>query len=159
MEENHTYEPLSMDKFEVTINVPGELEPVKVNRMHFNSDGLFVQESDNGKFNNINNERLLQKIKEDISKIELTFHDREDDAQTVVDVLNKWCELLAESLEEKHGNTFSEMFEIEDVDETTTNMIIKKPVDEMTDDEKSRVRDVLTECFGATDELLKKIGL
>lgn len=93
MEENLTHEPLSMDKFEVTINVPGKLKPV------------------------------------------------------------------AESFEEKHGETFSDMFEIEDVDETTTNMIIKKPVDEMTDDEKSCVRDVLTECFGATDELLNKINL
>jgi hypothetical protein len=64
--------------------------------------------------------------------------------------------------EANHGriDTLSDENLFEFIDASTgINCHLKKPIDELTDEERERVIDVLRECFNATDEILRKVNL
>jgi len=90
--------------------------------------------------------------------LNIEFTDHEDE-QSVYNCLRHWCDLVYEA---NHGriDTLSDenLFEFTDAS-TGINCHLKKPIDELTDEERERVVDVLRECFNATDEILRKVNL
>lgn len=89
--------------------------------------------------------------------------DELNSSKSVRNWMDEWIELVANSKEFREvEGTILEFFEIDDNDDndaTHTNWIIKKPISEMTDDEKLRLKRLLTENFRIKEEELKKICL
>ena len=94
---------------------------------------------------------------QDVS-LNIEFTDHEDE-QSVYNWLRHWCDLVYEA---NHGrlDTLSDenLFEFTDAS-TGINCHLKKPIDELNNEERERVVDVLRECFNATDEILRKVNL
>jgi hypothetical protein len=90
--------------------------------------------------------------------LNIEFTDHEDE-QSVYNWLCHWCDLVYEA---NHGrlDTLSDenLFEFTDAS-TGINCHLKKPIDELNDEERERVIDVLRECFNASDEILRKVNL
>ena len=70
--------------------------------------------------------------------------------------MKQWRDLIYESHKETVDN-MSEMFDFEcSEDGFHTNMYLKKLISELNEDEKERLRNLLTECFGFSEKELKK---
>ena len=163
MNEKHIWEQLKKDCWKVELNVPKECL-----REQFNDNVLTIEdfrtlpgELVRDDAENSENETSIKFkcLTSDVStndvSINLEFKDYEYENSVLV-WMKQWRDLIYESHKENVDN-MSEMFDFEcSEDGLYTNMYLKKPISELNEDEKERLRNLLTECFGFSEKELKK---
>lgn len=159
MSKNSNYEPLKNDAWEVKFRTPdGSLRNVSLNSIKI-QNGLVTSDST---FDKMQTERLYRKIQKDIDeKLEINFVVGEDE-NSVQHFIDKWVELYRESLAEKitgDEDSLTSFFEYDENDSDATHMSwrLKKPLDELTTDEKKRIKQLLSEITDIDNEKLDEI--
>lgn len=99
--------------------------------------------------------RLMSDASTNDVSINLEFKDYEDD-NSVLNWMKQWRDLIYESHKD-NVDSMTEMFDFEcSEDGLQTNMYLKKPISKLNEDEKERLKNLLTECFGFGEKELKK---
>lgn len=147
MNKDSNFEPLKNDVWSLEFTAPdSSLEKSCVNPIKI-QNGFVKSESS---FDKIQNERLCRKIQKDIDeKLDISFSVRDSD-NSVQQFINKWIELYQNSLVEKitgDKDSLMSFFDYDENDSDATHMSwrLKKPLDELTDDEKKRIKRLLSE--------------
>ena len=163
MSTNNIWEKLKKDCWEIELNVPKECF-----REQFNDNVLTIEDfrsfsgelvrddagnSENStgiKFKCLTSDTSINDV-----SINLEFKDHEDE-NSVMDWMKQWRDLIYEAHKDD-VDSMTEMFDFEcSEDGLHTNMYLKKPISELNEDEKERLRNLLTECFGFGEKELKK---
>lgn len=159
MRKNNNFELLKNDVWSVQFTAPdGSLRDVSVNPFKI-QDGIVTSETT---FDKMQNERLCKKIQKDIDeKLDITFNVREED-NSIQHFIDKWVELYRESLAEKitgENDSLMSFFDYDENDSDATHMSwrLKKPLDELTTDEKKRIKQLLSEITDIDNEKLDEI--
>ena len=163
MSENNIWQKLKKDCWKIEFNVPKECL-----REQFNDNVLTIED-----FHSLSRELVRDDAENsedetsirfkcppsdtstnDVS-INLEFKDHEDE-NSVLNWMKQWRDLIYESYKDD-VDSMTEMFDFEcSEDGLHTNMYLKKPISELNEDEKERLRNLLTECFGFSEKELKK---
>lgn len=160
---NNIWEKLKKDCWKIELNVPKECL-----KEQFEDNVLTIEDfrtlpgeliKDDAE-NSENSTRIKFKcLTSDTSindvSINLEFKDHEDE-NSVLNWMKQWRDLIYESHKDD-VDSMTEMFDFEcSEDGLHTNMYLKKPISELNEDEKERLRNLLTECFGFSEKELKK---
>ena len=164
MNEDNIWDQLKKDCWKVEFNVPKECL-----REQFNDNVLTIENfrtllpgelvRDDAENSEDETSIRFKCLTSDVStndvSINLEFKDYEYENSVLV-WMKQWRDLIYESHKENVDN-MSEMFDFEcSEDGLHTNMYLKKPISELNEDEKERLRNLLTECFGFSEKELKK---
>lgn len=163
MSENNIWEQLKEDCWKVELNVPKEclreqfgdnvltIEdfralPVELIRV----DDEDTEDKTSIRFKCLTSDTSINDV-----SINLEFKDHKDE-NSVLNWMKQWRDLIYESHKDD-VDSISDMFDFEcSEDGHQTNMYLKKPISELNEDEKERLRNLLTECFGFSEKELKK---
>ena len=163
MNTNNIWEQLKKDCWKVELNFSKEQL-----REQFNDDVVTIEDfrtlpgelvredAENSEDETgIGFKRLMSDASTNDVSINLEFKDYEDD-NSVLNWMKQWRDLIYESHKD-NVDSMTEMFDFEcSEDGLQTNMYLKKPISKLNEDEKERLKNLLTECFGFGEKELKK---
>ena len=163
MSENNIWQKLKKDCWKIEFNVPKEClreqfndNVLTIEDFHSLSRELVRDDAENSENSTgIKFKCLTSDTSINDASLNLEFKDHEDE-NSVLNWMKQWRDLIYESYKDD-VDSMTEMFDFEcSEDGLHTNMYLKKPISELNEDEKERLRNLLTECFGFSEKELKK---
>ena len=137
-------------KWEVTFNLPKDLQVDSTNQVEV-ADGVVTM--DKIVSSEITTKRLCKKIQNDINNLHIEFN-----CNTDTDAVRNWMNLWLEQAYKEDANRLMKYFEFRQ-DEKHPNefaMVLKTPLDKLTEEEKKEIRDMLAEMTDIDVEQLNK---
>ena len=142
-------EPITNERWELTIDLPKDLQMDSTNQVIF-ADGLVTM--DKIEFSELSTKLLCKKIQNDIDNIKIEFN-----CNIIDDSVHKWMNSWLEAVNKKDINRLMTYFDFCQ-DEQHPNgiaMVLKTPINKLTEEEKKEIRDMLAEM---TDIDVKKLN-
>ena len=132
--------------------MPVSVNPIKLEDRIAICDKL--EANDDLKEEHIN--RLCRKIQNDIDDIQIEFSDREDNS--VQNFMRQWINLIDRDFKEQEDGLFK-WFECSDDEQHpgAISMVLKKPLNELTEDDKKEIIELLREITDLEEDELKKL--
>ena len=151
---DNLYEPITNTKWEVTFNIPKGLKVDSTNQVEV-ADGIvkMSREALNGAFTKMSQKRFCKKIQNDINNLRIEFN-----CNTDTDAVRNWMNLWLEQAYKEDANRLMKYFEFRQ-DEKHLNefaMVLKTPLNKLTEEEKKEIRDMLAEMTDIDVEQLNK---
>lgn len=145
MDKNSEFIRSSKDGWSVKFDLPDELKnvvwPEKINKISF-KDGLYSKSQPS--MTELNNARLVNNIKNDVKKLDITFSDN-------LDAYNSMLKIAYDSFKPELDG-FLKYFEYDEEHSTYdhASYMLKKPLNELTEEEKTELKEICSK-FGITD--------
>lgn len=144
MDKNREFLRSSKDGWSVKFELPDDFNvvwPDKINKISF-KDGLCSQNQLS--MTELNNSRLVNKIKDDVNKLDITFSDN-------LDAYNSMLKIAYDSFKPELDG-FLKFFEFDEKHSTDdhASYVLKKPLNELTEEEKTELKEICAK-FEITD--------
>lgn len=151
-------EPMTTPGFEVHFTCPEWLNPVSVNKVSIEDGVAMVDKLElNNELKKEHVKRMVNKFQNDLNELHIEFSDHKEE-NSVYDWMKQWIDYFNENFKETE-NTLSKYFKFceDEQHPNSISMVLKKPVSELSQEEKDEIVTLLCDVTNIEQDKIKKV--